>query len=137
MVIQHVCGIEWQMLVVHGAYCVDDFLFVPYDALSHFFRVKSRCTQSSIPITKDPDALLIQLRVIVLEVSGKDVAFVFVDLLHGSDPLALAVRVITTARTLENAKVLRGRPVGPRPNSSILVSRLGSLLGRWLTIITR
>ena len=55
----HACGIEWQMLFVHRAYCVDDFLFVPYDALSHFFRIKPCCMQSFIPITENPDALFV------------------------------------------------------------------------------
>jgi len=46
------------------------------------------------------------MRVLVLEMSGKDVTVLFVDPLHGGDPFALAVRVIARAGTLDDAKVL-------------------------------
>src|SRR4029077_13813073 len=45
--------------------------------------------------------------VLVLEMSGKDFAVLFVDVLHRTNPFALAVRVIATARTLYSAKILR------------------------------
>ena len=43
----------------------------------------------------------------VLEMSGKDLAVLFIDVLHRSNPFALAVRVIAVARTLYHAKSLR------------------------------
>ena len=59
MVIHQVCGVERQMLFVHSAYFGNDFLFVPYVALSHFFRVKSGDMQRFIPIAENPNALFI------------------------------------------------------------------------------
>jgi hypothetical protein len=44
---------------------------------------------------------------ISLEISGKHLAVPFVHLLDGSDPVALPVRIIATARTLYHAKSLR------------------------------
>ena len=49
--------------------------------------------------------------VIVLEMSGKDVTVIFVDLLHCSNPFALPVRVIATTGTLYDAKVLSAQLV--------------------------
>src|SRR5437016_2886084 len=49
--------------------------------------------------------------VLVLEMSGKDLAVFFLDLLHRSNPFALAVRVIAGTRTLYNTKSLRDQLV--------------------------
>src|SRR5262249_1341456 len=59
MVIHHIFGVEGQSILVHSAYLLNDFLVLPYATLSHSLQVKSRCTQSPIPITEDPDALLV------------------------------------------------------------------------------
>src|SRR4029077_12335472 len=50
--------------------------------------------------------------VVVLEMFGKDVTALFVELLHRSDPVALPVRVIAAPRTLYDAKVLSDQLVG-------------------------
>src|SRR4029077_20544879 len=107
MVIHPVCGVEREVLLVHSVYFLNGFLFVPYASLPHCFRVKSGGMQSLIPIAENPDALFVQMSVVILEMPGKDLAVLFMDLLHRSNPFGLAVRVIATTRTLYPAKILR------------------------------
>src|SRR5215475_913024 len=57
MVIHHIFGVKRQLLLVHNAYFLNDFLFVPYAVLSHFFWVKSGGMQSLIPIAENPKCL--------------------------------------------------------------------------------
>src|SRR5215813_9768313 len=106
MVIHHIFGVERQLLLVHSAYFLNDFLFVPYAALSHFFRVKSGGIQSLIPIAENPNALLVQMLVIILQISGKNLAVLFINVLHRGNPFFLAIRVIAAARTLYDSEVL-------------------------------
>src|SRR5215831_8838569 len=104
MVIHHIFGVERQLLLVHSAYFLNDFLFVPYAALSHSFWVKSGGMQSLIPIAENPNALLVQMFVIILQISGKNFAVLFINGLHRGNPFVLAIRVKAAARTLYHAK---------------------------------
>src|SRR5215510_1695825 len=106
MVIHHIFGVERQLLLVHSAYFLNDFLFVPYAALSHFFRIKSGGIKSLIPIAENPNALLVQMLVIILQISGKNLAVLFINGLHRSNPVVLTMRVKAATRTLYRAKVL-------------------------------
>src|SRR5262245_6893139 len=106
MVIHHMFRVERLLLLVHSAYFLNDFLFVPYAALSHFFWVKSGGMQSLVPIAENPNALLVQMFVIILQISGKNLDILFVNVLHCGIPFFLAIGVIAVARTLYRAKVL-------------------------------
>src|SRR5262249_42303293 len=107
MVIHYIFGVERQLLLVHSAYFLNDLLFVPYAALSHFFWVKSGGMQSLVPIAKNPNALLVQMFVSILQISGKNLAVLFINVLHRGNPFFLAIGVIAVARTLYHAKSLR------------------------------
>src|SRR5215510_1657484 len=93
MVIHHIFGVERLLLLVHSAYFLNDFLLVPYAALSHFFWLKSCCTQSLVPIAKDPNALVVEIWVFVLEIPGRYTFALFMKLLDGINPVAFAMWV--------------------------------------------
>jgi hypothetical protein len=72
--------------------------------------------------------------VLVLELSGKDIAFVFVDFSQRSDPFALAVRVIATAGPLYDAKVLRDQLVRAEVIFFPVGFAVGVVLGKMLAV---
>src|SRR5215468_10091739 len=119
MVIHHIFGVKRQLLLVHNAYFLNDLLFVPYAVLSRFFWVKSGGMQSLIPIAENPNALLVQMLVTILQISGTNLAVLFINVLHRGNPFFLAIRVIAAARTLYDSKVLCISSSGVRSYSSI------------------
>jgi hypothetical protein len=57
--------------------------------------------------TKKPNALLVEVWVVVLQISSKTASTLFMELLNRANPVRLAVWLIPTARTLFNPETLR------------------------------
>src|SRR4029434_6268502 len=74
------------------------------------------------------------MSVLVLQMSGKDVAVAFIDFFQRSNPFALPVRVITTAGTLYDPKLLRGQLVRAEVKFSHVGFTIGVMPGAVLSV---
>jgi hypothetical protein len=94
----------------------DQFRLVPEGPYPHLLWGKSGCPQSFVPITEKPNPLVIKMWKVVLEISGEDLAVLFVDLLYRSNPLPFAMRTVVGAGTMIytegfRAEFIRAEPV--------------------------
>jgi hypothetical protein len=58
----------------------DDFLLIPKVGLARRFWIEAGNAQSLIPVTVDPNPLIVDVGIFPLEVLGKDIAGFFVNL---------------------------------------------------------
>ena len=71
--------------------------------------------QSFVPITEKPNSVVIKMWKVVFQVSSEDPSMLLMNLLNGSNPVVLVVRMVVAARTVIYAEGFGTELVGTKP----------------------